>query len=54
MTDIAPADRWALTSYANGASPDSVHAIATVRRFCADELGGHADLAVIDVHQPDE
>jgi circadian clock protein KaiB len=51
MTDDAAGDRWALTLYVDGASTSSIHAIETVRRVCDEELGGHADLEVIDVHQ---
>jgi len=50
MTDNAAADRWALTLYVDGASGSSVNAIETVRRFCDQQLGGHVDLEVIDVH----
>jgi circadian clock protein KaiB len=28
-----------------------MHAIETVRRVCDEQLGGHVDLEVIDVHQ---
>jgi circadian clock protein KaiB len=51
MTDTAAADQWALTLYVNGASPNSVHAIESVRRLCDEELGGAAELEIIDVHQ---
>jgi circadian clock protein KaiB len=51
MTDSAAADRWALTLYVDGASTSSIHAIETVRRVCDEELGGHVDLEVIDVHK---
>jgi circadian clock protein KaiB len=50
MTDGAAADRWALTLYINGASPNSIRAIETVRRVCDEELGGQVDLELIDVH----
>ena len=43
--------RWALTLYVNGASPSSIHAIEIVRRVCDEQLSGHVDLEVIDVHQ---
>lgn len=51
MTDNAPADRWALTLYVNGASPNSIQAIETVRRLCDEELAGRVELEVIDVYQ---
>jgi len=51
MTDTAAADQWALTLYVNGASPNSVQAIETVRRLCDEELDGAAELEIIDVHQ---
>jgi circadian clock protein KaiB len=50
MTYTAPADRWSLTLYVNGASPVSVHAIETVRRICDEELD-HVDLEIIDVER---
>jgi circadian clock protein KaiB len=40
---------WALTLYVNGASPQSIRAIETVRGLC-NELGNQVDLEVIDVH----
>lgn len=51
MTPAAPADRWSLTLYVNGASPHSVHAIENARRLCEEELGGQVNLEIIDVHQ---
>jgi circadian clock protein KaiB len=50
MIDQA-ADRWALTLFVNGSSPNSVQAIETVRRVCDEDLGGHVDLEIIDVRQ---
>jgi circadian clock protein KaiB len=50
MTDNAAADRWALTLYVDGAATNSIQAIETVRRVCDQQLGGHVDLEVIDVH----
>ena len=49
--DVAAEERWALTLYINGASPNSIQAIETVRRLCDEELGGQVDLEVIDVQQ---
>jgi circadian clock protein KaiB len=51
MTGAAATDRWALTLYVNGASPSSLRAIETARRICDDDLGGRADLEVIDIRQ---
>jgi circadian clock protein KaiB len=51
MIDTAPADRWLLTLYVNGGSTNSIQAIENVRRLCDEELGGHADLEVIDLQQ---
>jgi circadian clock protein KaiB len=51
MTGKAAADRLALTLYVDGAATSSMHAIETVRRFCDEQLGGHVELEVIDVHQ---
>ena len=50
MTEVDE-ERWALTLYVNGASPNSIQAIETVRRLCDEELGGRVDLEVIDVGQ---
>jgi circadian clock protein KaiB len=54
MTGKAAADRLALTLYVDGAAMNSMHAIETVRRFCDEQLGGHVELEVIDVHQRPE
>jgi circadian clock protein KaiB len=51
MTDNAAGDRWALALYVDGAATSSIRAIETVRRVCDEQLGGHVDLEVIDVHQ---
>ena len=51
MTGGAAADRWALTLYVDGVSTSSIRAIEAVRRVCDEQLGGHVDLEVIDVHQ---
>jgi len=47
----SPAGRSVLTLYVNGASANSIRAIESVRRICADELGGEVDLEVIDVRE---
>ena len=49
MTDLADADLWALTLYVNSGSAESIRAIEAVRHLC-DELGGHVELEVVDVH----
>jgi circadian clock protein KaiB len=54
MTDSTADDQWALILYVDGASTNSLQAIETVRRVCDQELGGHADLEVIDVRQQSE
>jgi circadian clock protein KaiB len=54
MTGNAAADGLALTLYVDGAATSSMHAIETVRRFCDEQLGGHVELEVIDVHQQPE
>ena len=54
MSGKAADDRWALALYVDGASSSSIHAIETVRRVCDEELGGHVDLEIIDVHQQPE
>jgi circadian clock protein KaiB len=40
--------RWSLTLYVNGASPRSVEAIVTVRRFCDEDLQGRVDLTIVN------
>ncbi|MGD0808426.1 MAG: circadian clock KaiB family protein [Acidimicrobiales bacterium] len=42
--------RWSLTLYVNGASPQSLEAIETVRALCDNELADQVDLEVIDVN----
>jgi circadian clock protein KaiB len=51
MSDHAAIEHWAFTLYVDGASTNSIHAIEAVRRVCARNLGGRADLEIIDVHQ---
>jgi circadian clock protein KaiB len=51
MTDTGLTDRWALTLYVNGASPNSIRAIETVRHLCDKELGGQVDLEIVDIQQ---
>jgi circadian clock protein KaiB len=51
MSDEAAVERWALTLYVDGASTSSIRAIEAVRRVCDRNLGGRADLEIIDVHQ---
>jgi circadian clock protein KaiB len=43
-----PEPRWSLTLYVNGASPRSVEAIVTVRRFCDEDLQGRVDLTIVN------
>jgi circadian clock protein KaiB len=51
VADASPGDRWVMTLYVNGASPNSIRAIDTVRRLCREDLHGNVDLDIIDVHQ---
>jgi circadian clock protein KaiB len=50
MTDT-PDERWSLTLYINGSSPQSAEAVETVRRVCDTELGDRVELVVVDVHK---
>jgi circadian clock protein KaiB len=40
-----------LTLFVNGASDLSSHAVADVRTLCDAHVGGHCELAVIDIHE---
>ena len=51
MTGPAPAERWTLTLYVNGASANSLRAIENIRHLCDQELNGQVDLEIIDVRQ---
>ena len=51
MTESSGPTRWALTLYVSGASPQSIHALETVRKICDEELAGQVDLEVVDVRQ---
>ena len=42
-------DRWRLTLYVSGASPQSAAAVETVRRICDEELRGDVDLQIVDI-----
>lgn len=42
-------ERWSLTLFVNGASPNSAAAIEAVRKVCAEDLAGRADLQIVDV-----
>ena len=50
-TGSAPAGRWSLSLYVNGASVNSLRAIENVRRLCDQELKGQVDLEIIDVRR---
>jgi circadian clock protein KaiB len=39
---------WSLTLYISGASARSAEAVATVRRICDEDLGGRANLTVLN------
>jgi circadian clock protein KaiB len=51
VSGSAPAERWVLALYVNGASPNSIRAIETVRRLCEEEFGSQAELEIIDAQQ---
>lgn len=48
MSAVPLEPRWSLTLYVNGASPRSVEAIVSVRRFCDEDLQGRADLTIVN------
>ena len=49
MTDTADPNKWLLTLYVSGASPQSAAAIENIRRICDEELAGQVELEIVDV-----
>ena len=48
---IADPDRYILRLYIAGQTPNSVHAIANIRKICDENLQGRYVLEVIDLYQ---
>lgn len=46
---VNDSDRWRLTLYVSGTSPQSVAAVETVRRICDEQLSGRVDLQIVDI-----
>jgi circadian clock protein KaiB len=42
---------YILRLYVTGATPQSVHAIANVKKICEEYLKGHYELEVVDLYQ---
>ena len=55
MNPMAPdelsLDHLLLRLFVAGQSPHSLRAVSNVQRICAEELGGHYQLEVIDLYQ---
>jgi circadian clock protein KaiB len=49
--DIDPQNKYKLQLFVTGASPNSVRAIANIKRICEAHLPGNYDLEIIDVYQ---
>lgn len=48
----SPQERhYVLRLYVTGLSPQSVHAIANVKKLCEENLQGHYELEVVDLNQ---
>jgi circadian clock protein KaiB len=47
-------ERYLLRLYVTGMTPKSVHAIANIKRICAEHLEGRYTLEVIDLYQQPE
>jgi circadian clock protein KaiB len=52
--DGAPLQTYLLRLYVTGMTPNSVHAIANIKRICEEHLHGHYELEVIDLYQQPE
>ncbi len=46
-----PKERYVLRLYVTGTTPQSVRAIASIKRICEEHLQGRYDLEVIDLYQ---
>jgi circadian clock protein KaiB len=47
----ADSNRWVLRLYVAGSTPQSVRAIANIKKICEEHLKGRYDLEVIDLYQ---
>jgi circadian clock protein KaiB len=47
----AEPDRYVLRLYVSGQTPNSVHALANIRKICEENLQGRYVLEVIDLYQ---
>ena len=47
----AKSDKWILRLYVAGSTPQSVHAIANIKKICEEHLKGRYDLEVIDLYK---
>jgi circadian clock protein KaiB len=47
----ANSNKWVLRLYVAGSTPQSVRAIANIKKICEDHLKGRYDLEVIDLYQ---
>ena len=46
-----PEQHYVLRLYVTGLSPQSLHAIANVKKLCEENLQGHYELEVVDLNQ---
>jgi len=44
-------NKWVLRLYVTGSTPQSVRAIANIKKICEEHLKGRYDLEVIDLYQ---
>ena len=51
MANKADDTQYRLRLFVTGASPNSVRAIANIKKICETHLAGNYDLEIIDVHQ---
>lgn len=54
MSAAPPAKHYVLRLYVTGLTMRSNRAIANVQQICREQLAGHYDLEVIDIHQQPE
>lgn len=52
--DASRQESYLLRLYVTGATPNSVRAIANLKRLCEEHLHGHYELEVIDLYQQPE
>lgn len=54
INKIVDKDRFVLTLFVSGASPNSVRAISNLQRILEERIKGRYKLTIIDVHQERE